>query len=90
MGTFRMPEVLFLVLAKDFSFIGNEICDVGQYVTVFFDNRARDDVDVQFFGERAVGIEVLFVLSAERDEFGVIGKPIGEVIFGEDCKVAGL
>jgi hypothetical protein len=90
MGTFRMPEVLFLVLAKDFSFIGNEICDVGQYVTVFFDNRARDDVDVQFFGERAVGIEVLFILSAERDEFGVIGKPIGEVIFGEDCKVAGL
>jgi hypothetical protein len=29
-------------------------------------------------------------MSAERDEFGVIGKPIGEVIFREDCKVAGL
>ena len=90
MGTFRMPEVLFLILAKDFSFIGNEVCDVGQYVTVFFDNGARDHVDVQFFGERAVGIEILFILSAERDEFGVIRKPISEVIFGKDGKVAGF
>jgi hypothetical protein len=64
MGAFRMPEVLFLILAKNFSFIGNEIGDVGQYVTVFFDDSARDDVDVQFPGERTVSIEVLLILSA--------------------------
>jgi hypothetical protein len=64
MGTFGVPEILFLILAKDFSFIGNEIGDVGQYIAVFFDDSAWDDVDVQFFGERTIGIEVLLILSA--------------------------
>jgi hypothetical protein len=30
------------------------------------------------------------VLGAEGDEFWVVGEPVCEVVFGEDCEVAGL
>ncbi len=57
---------------------------------MLLDDGAGHDADVQLSGKRAVGVEVLLVLGAERDEFGVVGEPVRKVVFGEYGEVAGL
>jgi len=57
---------------------------------VLLDNRAGHDVDMQFFGQRAVRIEVFLILGAERCKAWVVGEPVGQVVFWEDGKVAAL
>lgn len=64
--------------------MGNERGDVGEHVVMLLDNRAGHDVDMQFFGQRAVRIEILLVLCTERRKAWVVGEPVGQMVFWED------
>lgn len=46
-------------------------------------NRARHDADIVLFGQGAVISQVGFPLRAEVDEPGILGDPIGQMIFGQ-------
>ncbi len=58
MRAFRVPEVLLLVGGENGAVIGDEVCDVLKVVGMFFYDGARDDADIEFFGERLIGFEV--------------------------------
>lgn len=45
------------------------------------DDCAGLDADVAVFGEGAVAVEVGFPGGAEGGEGGVLGEPVGEVVF---------
>jgi hypothetical protein len=59
---FGMPEVFLGVLGEDGAVVGDESCHVQEGGAVLFDDGSRDDADIKFSSERAIGIEVGLVL----------------------------
>ena len=43
---------------------------------MFFDDCARDETDVQLFGERTVRFQVFWGLGAKGGELRILGKPL--------------
>ena len=83
-----MPQVLLHVLAGEEAGVGVDVGDVlggggggGRGGGVGLDDCAGLDADVAVFGEGAVAVEVGFPGGAEGGEGGVLGEPVGEVVF---------
>ncbi len=77
MRTFGVPKILLLIMAEDFSSVGDEVCDIVEFISVFLDDGAGDNADVELFCESAVCVKVFLGLGAEIDEGGFIGEPVG-------------
>ena len=43
---------------------------------MLLDDGSWDDADIKFFSQSLVGGEIGFILGAERDEVGIVGKPV--------------
>lgn len=53
-------------------------------------NRAGHDADVVLFGQGTVFFQVGFPLRAESHEPGILGNPIGQMVFGEHGELRAL
>ena len=90
MGTFRVPEVLLLVLTHDTPIVANEVGYIAEFVAVFLNNCTRYDADIEFFGKGFIGVEILLPFRAEWDEAWIVRKPIGEMVLGQHHQIARL
>lgn len=66
-----------------FGVVVGEAGAVVRAVSVQFDNGARDDADVAFFGQGAVLVEPDLPIRADGFEFGVVRDPVREVVLRE-------
>lgn len=55
-----------------------------------FHNRAGHNADVVLFGQGAVFLQVALPLRAQVDETGILGDPIGQMVFGQHGELSAL
>lgn len=83
------------VSAQDLAVPGDEVGRVqdllGRLSLVMeLEDRAGDDVDVEFFSQGLVSLEILCPFPALRDEIGLVRDPVQQVVLGQDGELRAL
>jgi hypothetical protein len=91
----RSPEVLLDIFSSDFAGVRDEICHIQQALVIcpgvvqLYDG-TRDNIDVAFFGERNVSVQICLPRCTSSFELLVVGQPIQEMVFGKDSELGTL